>query len=761
MALGAVVATAAPAAATSTSSLTPTSVSYVDSAVPGANLPPTSFSDLPVGAFAGADGTVHQTKTYVSFTIKSLVGHKAAAASLLVHESTVADCTTPRDTRAVLTESAAKPTWNKQPAEQLDLGVAAPQPTCPANEKALDWNVAAAINTALQAGRTTITLELRAPDNEQADPRFLRHFQQNPTLSVTFESAPDAPKLQVNFQDCGTAALSVPRRTVDLVTLPQSATEPRQDITVDYWPVDHPDQITENTINGSYSGGQSFTYVDPATLVDGTTYAWRARGSVDGLVGPWSKTCRFTADYTAPPNPPLVSSPDYPSPGAPDGNGGSGIPGTMTFRPNGDSDAVRYWYGSPGNPFLVSVDASHKGGPVTFSYTPNGVGPSTMAVVAQDAAGNTSPAAVYTFNIKDNRPVVTCGPTEYVGLPRTCVLSPGKATPSAVVGYAYSVGNGFTDVSVEPNGTATVQVPTTHVGDQTLEVDAHLANGNVTASAQVTLTSLENAPTVTGPTSPVGINRPVTFTMHAVLPGSVTFTYSWLNGPSSTVPVGADGTATVTVTTPSTPYGASLLVRTTTASGVVSDPGGATVSVESDVPVVSSTDYPEYQSSGQIGRAGTFTFAAPLLGVTSYRYTFDGGDPVTVPAGNDGKAQVSLIPKSDNHLVVAAIYADGVTSATYDYAYMAFSYAPFGYCDEAATAGEQTTCYVFPNQNNAVAVNYSVDGAPPVTVPITFFGQPFTVAEPDHPVQITITTTDQDGHTTDPGAIDLAGAPAS
>lgn len=759
--LSTIAVTATPAAASTTTSLTPTSVSYIDSAKPGTNFPPASSGAMPVGAFAGADGTIHQAKTYLSFSIKTLVNHKITAADLLIREDAVADCTTPRDTRMWLTASATKPTWNNQPAEQLDLGTAAAQPACPSTETPLDWNVAAAINAAQQAGRTTITLELRAPDAEQTDPRFTRYYDQAPTLTVTDESAPAAPTApQVNGQDCAATPISVPLHTVFLISTPRSATEPTQDLTVDYWPVDQPDQVTERDFPATTTGDPIFDAIDPTTLVDGTTYAWHSRGTVDGLAGPWSKTCRFTADYTAPPNAPLVSSTDYPTPGAVNGNGGSGIPGTFTFRPNGDTDVTQYWYGYDGNPFQFHVMASHKGGPASVDLAPNGVGPTTLSVVGEDAADNVSPMASYAFTIKDNRAVVSCDPTGFAGVARKCVFSPGAPTPSAVVGYSYGFESGFTNVSVAPNGTATVEVTPTSVGAQTLTVDALLANGNTTAPTEVTVTAAENAPTVTGPTIPVSVNQPATVTMRAVLPGSVTFTYGFGAQPQTTVPVGADGTATVTVIAPSTPGSIPFVATTTAADGTVSDPGVINVTVVSDVPVVSSTDYPENARSGQIGKPGTFTFSSLAPGVVDYQYTLDGGPLVTVPAGTDRTAQVSLTPEAfQNDLVVSAVYTDGHTSASGDYPFMAISVAPTGFCGDGPPAGSQFTCVLFANQSGAVSLTYTFDGSAPVTVALDQNGEAvLTLTEPDHPAVLTATTTDGNGVVSDPGTFDIAGA---
>jgi hypothetical protein len=396
-------------------------------------------------------------------------------------------------------------------------------------------------------------------------------------------SAPDAPNsLQVNGIDCTNTPISVSWNQAYLTATPQSAANPNQDLTVDYWPVNQPDQVIERSVPGAYTGDPTNVYLSTNALSDGTTYAWNARGTVDGATGPSSQTCEFTAEYTPPANAPLISSTDYPSPGAPNGDGGSGIPGTFTFQPNGDTSAASYWYGWNGNTTMWHVQAGSPGGPATVSIAPNGVGATTLSVVVVDAAGNAGPMTDYPFTIKDNRPVVSCGPVTYAGVPVQCTFSPGAATSSAVVGYAYGFTSGFTYIPVSPDGTATVGVTPTQDGEQTLNVDAVLANGNSAVFTQVTMDAARNAPTVTGPPGPVGVGQPVTVTLQSVLPGSVTFTYQWGNDAPASVPVGADCTATVTLAGPSTPGAYSFLAHSVAADGTVSDPGGTIVTVVSD-----------------------------------------------------------------------------------------------------------------------------------------------------------------------------------
>ncbi|HEX5117804.1 MAG TPA: hypothetical protein VFW65_21690 [Pseudonocardiaceae bacterium] len=267
-----------------------------------------------------------------------------------------------------------------------------------------------------------------------------------------------------------------------------------------------------------------------------------------------------------------------------------------------------------------------------------------------DRAGDLGVSVQYDFWVANNLPQVSCTPTSaFTGQPRQCMFSP---TSSDVVGYQYQLADGpVTDVAAAADGMATVTVtPDDPDNGPFLHVRARLANGNLSEEIVDTLQTDPGLPTVDQDPVEGVAGTPVRYTFHAVLPGSVSFTYT-LNGDApTTVPAGPDGTTTVTLTSDSS--FAELDVFSTTADGAHSGTQLDFPFLDSDEPVVSG-----------VGVPGTFTFTSPVPGVVNYTYTFNGDDE-TVPAGPDGSARVVLTPTdtSAQELLVSSTLPDGATS---------------------------------------------------------------------------------------------------
>lgn len=662
---------AAPAAsASTTTTIGTTSWAYVDSADPH-----TSFADpagnAPVGTTTDASGVSHTTKSYVTFDLTPFRGNRLTQAEMFTDEKTVADCSTPRDTQVWLTAPAPhNPTWASQPDELAQLPGPGSLDVCPSDR--VEWDATQAIQAALNAGRSTATFVLRLPDAEQADPAYTRSYDPAVRITITYNHAPGTPtQLSVN----GTACTAKPLLEGLSITETLAATVSDADndwLTEQFvwWPADHPDQRTEIDVSDGYPS--SFPVkagIQQAQLADATTYAWQVRSQDSLDTGPWSAICTFTTDFSAP-APPTVSSTDYPDDGA--WHGGSGVPGAFILSANGVADVTGFYYGTdePG----TFVPADHRGGSATIQLTPSQIGPSELTVQSVDAAGNRSAITRYEYLVANNEPNVSCTPVSgYLGVPRQCTFTPASTNVVGVVGYVYQFDQGATEtVPAGADGSATVSVTPTGQYGSTLAVQARLSNGNLTAANDALIQTDPGTPLVDQSADEVVEGMPVRFTFHAVLPGSTNFTYLWQGGAPVTVPVGADGTATVSLT-PTTSGFAELDVYTTTDTGLQSGTASAYLTVDSNMPTVTSTDYPEYASSGGVGEPGTFTFSSPVAGVVGYTYTFNDNAPVTVPAGPDGTATVVLTPTTAyaQNLVVTSTLADGSTSEQNDYYFLA------------------------------------------------------------------------------------------
>lgn len=699
---------AAPASATTYTSIQSTSWSYIDSAQPK-----TSFvnpaGDAPIGAKITPDRKKHVSKSYFTFDLTGLRGAKVLSAELSGKETTVADCSVPRGTELWVTAPARKaPTWDAQPRELSKLDGPGSLDVCPSDY--LDWDAAPALQQAIDAGLPSLTLVLRLPDGQQYNPRFARTYRPMLYVSLQKNQPPATPTaLKTGQHPCADNPLVRPGGAALSATV-SDPDDMNFSAEFAWWPVDHPDQRTTGTddVYGSLSA-----YYDPGSqLADGVTYEWQVRAKDSLAASEWSGTCRFTTDFKAPAAGPVITSPDYDYSDIT--KGGTGIPGSFTFDAQGDTDVVGFNWGGG------YVPADHPGGQATVQYTPTRSGPQDMYAWSVDAAGNTSPSGGYRFWVGSNEPAVACTPSsDYVGVPRQCTFSPrGNGGATA---YAWKFNDGAeTTVAAGPDGTATVTVtPAEPEQFQTLTVRTRLTNGNLTAATTHHPGIRLGEPTVDVPEG-VRVGAPAEFTFHAVLPGSTTFGYSWDGGETVTVPALADGTAKATITPAESGYH-QLTVFSTTASGVRSGSTDTYVDVASNQPTVTSTDYPEYVESGGTTIPGQFTFTSPVPGVVSYTYVLEDDAPVTVPAGADGSATVTLTPLHaySHTLLVTSTFGDGTQSETRRYYFLAKQISPQMTCDTNGylRPGQEVHCTFTTTQPNAVAFRYVLGSQPEATVP--------------------------------------------
>ncbi|WP_370970998.1 DNRLRE domain-containing protein [Amycolatopsis sp. cg9] len=712
VAAGTAVLAATPAAATSSTTIAASSWAYVDSAVPKA-----SFVDpagnAPVGAHTYAGGTGHVAKSYVTFDISALRGNRLQSAYLSTGETAVTDCSHPRSTELWLTAPAKKPTWNSQPAELLKVDGPYLDSSCPSDQ--LTWTATAAVQNALDAGRTTATFVLRLPEEQQNDPAFGREYAPKAKLSFSYDRPPGKPAgLSVTYQACTSKPVVVSRQVVlgAKVSDPDDAYLSAE---FAFWPADHPDQ---RTTVGNLGGSAGEPWAEVSSLVtEGVTYAWQVRGKDgSGSTGPWSAVCKFTTDFTAPAAAPVITSTDYAAQ-APPGAGGTGVPGTFVFDAKGDTDVVGFeWDGG-------YVAADRRGGKATVRYAPTSDGPVGIGATSVDAAGNRSPSGGYRFWVASNQPGVTCTPfDDWVGVPRTCTFSPRGATP--VTGYTYHLDNRPEEtVPAGADGKATVTVTPSDPQFTRLNVAvrARLATGYLTAETTTQVVSEPGEPEVESLTENPAQSLPAQFRVRAVLPGSVSLTYHWNDEPLVTVPLDADGTATVTVTPTTSPFG-SFYGYTTTEAGQHSGWGGLDVSVASNKPKVTSAEYPEDGgTSGAVGVPGTFVFSSPVPGAVSYSYEFSGGPAGTVAAGPDGTASVVFTPTVPytNGIFVTTKFADGTVSEQGGYWFYVSYSAPRFSCDVpgwSVAPGQHIQCTLTPVQANLASYGYALGTGPETTV---------------------------------------------
>lgn len=642
--------------------------SYVDSAAPGSTFTQPQDANIPVGARVYASGTKHILKSYVTFDLSGVPDNKVISAALHAQERSVADCSKSRATQAWLTGTKDNPTWNRQPNRQLELPAPTVERACGSGD--LTWDASAALSKALAAGRTTATFELTVPDDQLADPAYQRTYYPYLQLDVNINEPPGKPlTLSVEYNNCAATPKYVPSRTPRLaagVYDPDQSSE-QLDAQFQWWPAKHPKQTHDLHVTG-VSSVMSVT-IPQGALTEGTEYTWRVRGSDSAAAGPWSDTCSFVPDATSPATAPRVTSADYPSETTGPGHGGIGVPGMFRFAPAGVPDIVGYYYLTDPNSSYHYVAANRLGGPADVEIVPDHAGATELVAFGVDRAGNRSPDANYDFWVVDTKPDLACTPeTAYIGQPRTCTVATHLADTT---GFAYSIDDG-TEVTVpaDANGGATFTFTprTSDYGYTQVQVRATTADGKRSDPAEVSLHTDGATPTLDLPEQPVVVGTSFQVTMHATLPGSTTFGYEW-DGETATVPVGADGSATVELTADYAGY-YNFRAYSEDGSGIQSWTAEGFVEVTSNAPTVASDDYPEYSYGGGVGVPGTFTFHSPAPGAASFTYRLGDGASSTVPADADGASVVVTPTASDGQdLFVSTTFADGTVSEETDYVF--------------------------------------------------------------------------------------------
>ncbi|WP_207128991.1 hypothetical protein [Actinocatenispora comari] len=335
-------------------------------------------------------------------------------------------------------------------------------------------------------------------------------------------------------------------------------------------------------------------------------------------------------------------------------------------------------YAQQGTPTDVTVPAGTLADGVTYAWhtrARDGVDTSDWSATCYFVADTQRP---------DKPPAVTSTYTtdgwNAGGTPMQVTLSANGV--SDVVAYQYSwksplgtidVGNGdpfdgkgFVRADTL-GGSATVSLVPPNSGPNTLTVASYDRAYQQSDSTTYTVEVRDTSPVVTVDGTPQ-YGSPVT--VHLAPGPNVSdvddYTYTVNGGAEQTVAAGSDGSATVTVEFDS-PGLNQLDVRSHSSNGWVTPVKSWSVTFDTS-PTVTSDTWPEYDTGGGVGVAGTFAVSSSLPGVVSFGYSFDWGDE-SVVAATDGGATIPYTPDSSggHALEVYPILADGTHLSSYTY----------------------------------------------------------------------------------------------
>lgn len=241
------------------------------------------------------------------------------------------------------------------------------------------------------------------------------------------------------------------------------------------------DPLGDGQASQSAGNPSSVAVTIPAgQLVDGGTYAWRARTFDGDLYGPWSAQCEFTVDVTSPEPPASVTSTDYPSDGP---HGGVGVAGQFLISPPDlrPEEVVAYAWTvdggvGPASAATIPADAGTHG--ATLGFAPARDGRHTLRVWSKDRAGRFSTPVTWTFTVTaTNDPGPTTPLPPSISFPNGNTAVQGGTLSvrldangdEIVTEFRYSVRStslNLTAVPHEPGGFVVVEIPVGAISGQ-------------------------------------------------------------------------------------------------------------------------------------------------------------------------------------------------------------------------------------------------------------------------------------------------------
>ncbi len=284
----------------------------------------------------------------------------------------------------------------------------------------------------------------------------------------------------------------------------------------------------------------------------------------------------------------------------------------------------------------------------------------TCAFAVDRTAPEVPPTVESDYFVEDGGPPGATGPGEFI------FTANGVAD---VVRFEWT-GIGVPPGSVaadRPGGTATVTIMPTSDGPDSISVHSIDAAGNRSEDRTYRFWVASNAPE-TSLASRYYYAQQVPVTLTAVQPDAATFTYRFEGEdgqPEHTVPVGADGTASVTIEMPrSGPTGHDFTVWTATADGLRSQVHTQIIQINATAPAVGFN--PNHVAVGET----TTLIIIPdfFMGddVVSYTWRVNGGPEHTAVPDPDGTVRQPFTPTESGLATVLAYanYAGGGISGT-------------------------------------------------------------------------------------------------
>ncbi len=425
-------------------SLARTYWTYVDKAYPTA----TYWNSTDIARVGTWNAGSQVDRSIFQFNSTPIAGKHVLSATLNLYENWAYSCTASQfDVYAMAAGATSASSWNTQPAVGTLFASASfahgGGSACPAQTVGVP--VTALAQAFAGTGTAGTQLELRA--HNEADSNSWKKFDNNPSMSVTYNSYPATPtSSQTSPAGVCTTGAGRPYLNTTTPTLKATVSDPDGGTLKGAFELWHTSgtQIGGQDYSASVSSGAQAGWAVPAgTLVNGGVYSWRARGydgtDVSAAYSPW---CEFTVDTTAP-NAPTVSSSTWP-----ERTWSAAATGSLSWS-DASTDVTNWIYWLDSSTTRPTVPAST----TSVSYTALAAGEHSLHVQAKDRAGNLTQSD-YNFGVGNG---ALTSPADEDRTQQSVAL---QATgPQPYVAYQYTVGLPTSAASWKPVPTADVTPP--------------------------------------------------------------------------------------------------------------------------------------------------------------------------------------------------------------------------------------------------------------------------------------------------------------
>lgn len=351
-----------------------------------------STGDARVG-YESQEGTTKRSFFHMKTT--GFAGTSVLSATFRLNETWSWSCTA-REMQVWATNSiTSKTTWNTQPTwaykqsaktfayNWYPSGQASP---CPNPSGGVEFDVKTQATNAAKGSWSYMAIGIRAAS--ETDTYAFKRFQNNPTLSVTYDNLPTTPTSATTVPYTACTGGSIGNTDISLRAVPQDKDGGSVIAEFRYGTTSTPTTVRQVAA----TAGKPAVLDLKRTLGAGKWY-WEVRTVAKDANGTsrWSlptSTCSFTVDLTAPnPAAVTVTSPTFPDYSEnPDSvQGSAGRPAVFTITTPADAVYVRLAFDR--DPIYRSPVTAGK---AVVTMMPTRTGPSTLNVQLVDAAGNLS-----------------------------------------------------------------------------------------------------------------------------------------------------------------------------------------------------------------------------------------------------------------------------------------------------------------------------------------------------------------------------------